>query len=188
MEAIIISGMPAAGKTTVAKILSKRLGVPTIGGGEILREMAKERGYNPEGPDWWDTPPGIKFLREREVDLNFDRETDRRMLEKIKKGNIIVTSPTAPWISQSGIKIWLSASEETRAARMAKRDHSELTESKKALQIRDKENTELYERLYKIKFGSDKKPFHIIIDATKIAPEQVADEILKKIKELDLSR
>ena len=98
MKAIILSGMPAVGKTTVAQILAKRLGFVAIGGGEILREMAKERGYNPAGEDWWDTPDGIKFLRERKTDPNFDKEADRRMADKISKGNIIVTSYPGPWI------------------------------------------------------------------------------------------
>src|SRR5208283_3397038 len=144
MKAIILSGMPAVGKTTVAQILSKRLGVKTIGGGEILREMARERGYDPTGDDWWDTEEGIKFLRERKTDSEFDKEADKRMVDKINSGNIIVTSYTAPWISKEGIKIWLSASVEVRAERMAKRDHTELSESTQALRIRDKENIELY--------------------------------------------
>ncbi len=186
MKAIIICGMPAAGKTTVALILSKHLGMPTIGGGEILREMAKERGYTPTGDDWWDTQDGIKFLRERKTNPNFDREADRIMLDKISRGDIIVTSYTAPWITDDGIKVWLSASEEARAERMSGRDHIALPESMKSLHIRDRENTEIYEKLYKIKFGKDKKPFHIIIDTTKMTPEQIADEIQRKIKELNL--
>jgi CMP/dCMP kinase len=186
MKAIILSGMPAVGKTTVAQILSKRMGLKTIGGGEILREMAKERGYNPAGEGWWDTKEGIKFLRERKEDPNFDKEADRRMINRINNGDIVVTSYTAPWISKEGIKVWLSASEEIRAERMAKRDHTNLAEAGAALRIRDRENIELYEKLYKIKFGSDKKPFHIIIDTTKMDPEQITDAILKRIKELDL--
>lgn len=186
MKAIILSGMPAVGKTTVAQILSKRLGMEAIGGGEILREMAKERGYNPSGEDWWDTSEGIKFLQERKDDPNFDKEADRRMAEKISKGNIIVTSYPGPWIFNDGIKVWLSASESVRAERMAKRDRTSLAKAREALRIRDRENAELYERMYKIKFGKDKKPFDIIIDTTKMDPEQIADAVLQKIKELNL--
>jgi cytidylate kinase len=33
-------GMPAVGKTTVAKLLAKELKVPLVGGGDILKEIA----------------------------------------------------------------------------------------------------------------------------------------------------
>ena len=107
MEAIVLSGMPAAGKTTVAEIISKRKNFKVLGGGDVLKEMAESRGYKVTGKDWWDTEEGAKFLKERETNPNFDKEVDRRMREKIIAGNIVVTSYTAPWITDAGFKVWL---------------------------------------------------------------------------------
>jgi CMP/dCMP kinase len=186
MKAIIISGMPAAGKTTVAAIIAKHLGLKTMGGGEILREMASEKGYHPEEKDWWDTEDGMKFLQERKTDPNFDKEADKRMMEKVRKGNIVLTSYTIPWLIQNEFKVWLDASEEKRAERMSKRDGFDIEEGRRVVRLRDKENTELYDHMYGIKFGKDKKPFDLIIDTDNIGEDEVASEVLKKIKELNL--
>lgn len=170
--------MPASGKTTVAKIISSKLGYRVIGGGDILKEMAKDRGYAVTGDDWWDTPDGIKFLREREVNSDFDKEADRRIVQKIKEGNFVVTSYTAPWLSQEGFKVWLGATQVNRAGRMSLRDSSAIDESTKATKIRDDENISLYKNLYKIDFGVDMKPFALIIDTNEIFAEQVANKII----------
>ena len=82
MKAIILCGMPAVGKTTVARILATKLGLKLIGGGDILKEIALEEGYNAVGDDWWDTEEGMKFMQERTGSPEFDREVDRRLLAK----------------------------------------------------------------------------------------------------------
>ena len=53
MKAIIISGMPAVGKTTVSHKVARELGTPMVGGGDVLKEMAVVEGYTPGGEDWW---------------------------------------------------------------------------------------------------------------------------------------
>ncbi len=186
MKAIIISGMPAAGKTTVATILSKELGVRMIGAGDLLKEMAKERGYTPGGEDWWDTPDGIKFAKERETNPNFDKEVDTKLTKKIEAGNVIVTSYTAPWISKEGFKVWLEAKVHNRAERMAKRDRTDIEKTIKTTKIRDKENYKIYKSLYDMEFGKDMAPFDMIIDTDNKPAEEVARIILEKIRELKI--
>ncbi|MGC8587226.1 MAG: (d)CMP kinase [Candidatus Micrarchaeia archaeon] len=183
MLSIIISGMPAVGKTTAANLLAQELGLKVIGGGDILKEMARDRGYDPKDETWWDTDEGISFLREREVNPEFDKEADRRLLQKIKQGNVIVTSYTAPWISKVGFKVWLDGSLEKRTERMAKRDNISLEECRAKIIVRDKENYELYKRHYGIEFGTDKKPFDMVINTDNLTARQVADAILEKMKE-----
>ena len=170
--------MSAAGKTTVSRILAKRLGVEAIGGGEILREMARERGYNPTGDDWWDTEEGMKFLKEREADPEFDKEVDSRLRAKIKAGNIIITSYTAPWIVNGGFKVWLSATTGTRTERMARRDKLTIEKTKGIVKVRDIENRKLYKELYGINLDNDTSPFDLIIDTNDKDPEQIAEIIL----------
>ncbi len=186
MKAIVISGMPAAGKTTVAKLLANKLGLSVIGGGDILKEMAKDRGYTPGGDDWWDTDDGIRFMRERETNSEFDKEADARLIKKIEAGNVVVTSYTAPWIAKDGFKIWLNANVKNRAQRMAKRDNTGITETIKTARIRDKENYALYKKLYNFELGRDTVPFDLIIDTDSIPAEEVAERILNKMKEIGL--
>ncbi len=182
MEAIILAGKPAAGKTTVAKIISEKLHIRVIGGGDILKEMAAERGYSVSGEGWWDTDEGIKFLKEREGNPNFDNDADRRLMKRIEEGDIVVTSWTAAWISKSGYKVWLEGSEKTRAERMEKRDNMSFKESLQVLRIRDSENQSLYMKMYKIDIWKDKAPFDLIVDTNSKAPEEIADIIIKKFE------
>lgn len=188
MKAIIICGMPASGKTTVAKIIAERLGLNLAGGGEVLKEMAVSEGYNPKGDDWWDTEEGISFIKERTKKSDFDEETDRRMMEMANAGNVVITSYTLPWLVKNTFNVWLDASAEKRIERMAKRTSMDRPELEAALKARDKENEELYEGLYKIRFGRDKKPFDLIIDTDNRTPEEVAEIVLNKINELGLEK
>ena len=84
LKAIIISGMPAVGKTTVSRHVANELGLKVVGGGDVLKEMAIEEGYRPGGDDWWDTQDGMKFLAERNHESGFDKEVDRRLREKVE--------------------------------------------------------------------------------------------------------
>ena len=183
MEAIVLSGLPAAGKTTVGQIISKRLGFEFVGGGEILKEMAADRGFKVTGKEWWDTAEGKKFVREREENLNFDKEVDRRMADRIARGNIVVTSYTAPWISENGFRVWLEGSVKNRTERMARRDGTEFDEMSEVIRFRDTENKKLYKSLYNIDYGKDKTPFDLVVDTNDISPEEVADIIIKRYKE-----
>ncbi|MDE1761687.1 MAG: AAA family ATPase [Candidatus Micrarchaeota archaeon] len=182
MESIILCGMPASGKTTAAQIIAKRLRIKAMGGTDILKQMAKERGYKMTGDDWWDTEEGVKFLKERETNPNFDRETDRRLLKLIAKGNVVVTSYTAPWLSKKGFKCWLNASAQKRAQRMAKRDGIPISKSIRSTRIRDRENRKLYKKLYKIDFGHDMKPFDLVIGTDNLTSARVATLIIKGLK------
>src|SRR5262249_18997272 len=121
-RAIIISGMPAVGKTTVSKIVAEALGTSMLGGGDVLKEMAVEEGYSPGGEDWWDKGEGMKFLRERKRSTGFDRDVDDRLLKKASAGDVVITSYPLPWLAKHGTKVWLSGSVLSRARRMAKRD------------------------------------------------------------------
>ena len=183
MEAIIISGLPAVGKTETAKQLSAALHIKDVNGGDILKEMARERGYMPSGEGWWDSSDGIRFLKEREGDPQFDKEVDRRMLALIEKGDVVVASWTMPWLSKHGFKVWLDASTDVRAHRMSMRDGTSVEICRKVIEERDRLNYELYEKLYGIKLGKDKKPFDVIINTDNLAVSQVADAIMQKMRD-----
>lgn len=183
MEALILSGPPAVGKTTVSNILSAKLGMPIIGGTDILKEMAASRGYKMSGDDWWDTAEGMRFVKERETNPDFDREADKRLLEKIERGNVIITSYTAPWLSKKGFKVWLESTEANRAKRMSQRDGSTQEHALKTLRKREEENIKIYQKLYNIEFGKDKSVFALVVDTDNKSAEAVAEIIAEKFME-----
>ena len=177
-------GMPAVGKTTVAKMLGAKLRIDIIGGGDILKEIAVEQGYKATGDDWWDTEEGMKFLKMREGSSKFDKEVDARLLKKVEKGNVVITSYTLPWLATKGTKVWLSGTPESRAQRMAKRDGTTAEECMGVIATRDEENRKLYKKLYKIEFGRDLGPFHLVVGTDHIAAPKVANEVLDYITAL----
>jgi len=178
LDAIIVCGMPAVGKTTVAKLIASTLGVPLVGGGDILKEIAIEQGYKATGDDWWDTDEGMKFLEKRKGSSKFDKEVDARLLKKVERGDVVITSYTVPWLAKKGIKVWLSGTPSSRSVRMAKRDSSTPEESLRIIAKRDEENYVLYRKLYKIEFGRDLSPFQLVVGTDGVAAEKVAKEIL----------
>ncbi|MGA2198798.1 MAG: AAA family ATPase [Nitrososphaerales archaeon] len=181
MDAIIMCGMPAVGKTTVAKIIASRLNVPLVGGGDILKEIALEDGYHATGDDWWDTAEGMKFLEKRKGSSKFDKEVDSRLLKKVDKGDVVITSYTVPWLTKKGIKVWLSGTPASRSIRMAKRDSSTPEECLMVIARRDEENYSLYKNLYKIEFGRDLSPFQLVVGTDGVAADKVAKEIMDYI-------
>ena len=181
MKAIILCGMPAVGKTTVAKIIASKLGLKLVGGGDILKEIAVEEGYNAVGNDWWDTKEGMRFMEERAGSPEFDREVDKRLLARAHKGDVVITSYTLPWLAKDGVKVWLSGTKRNRAERMAKRDDSSAEECAKVIEARDRENYALYKKLYGISFGKDLSPFTMVVGTDAVPAEKVAASILKQL-------
>jgi CMP/dCMP kinase len=182
LRAIVISGMPAVGKTTVSRTVADSLGTPMVGGGDVLKEMAVEEGYSPGGEDWWDRGEGMKFLAERKRSPDFDKEVDARLRQKAMKGNVVITSYPLPWLTADCLKVWLSGSVKSRAERMAKRDGLPLAKCREVLQVRDVENYKLYKKIYGIEFGRDLKPFDLVVDTDTIDSQKVAEIILHYAK------
>ena len=108
---IAISSKSGCGNTTVTTLLSKRLGYPMVN--FTFRQMAAERGI-----DFWD------FCKLAEKDFEIDRELDRRQVEMaMKEDNCILGSRLAIWmLKDADLKVYLTASEETRASRVLKRE------------------------------------------------------------------
>jgi CMP/dCMP kinase len=182
LKAIVVSGLPAVGKTTVSRRVAQELKKPLVGGGDVLKEMAVEEGYKPGGDDWWDTAEGMKFLEERKRKQGFDREVDARLIQKARRGDVVITSYPVPWLTADGIKVWLTGSVNSRAARMSKRDGVRLSKCKEILSVRDIENYKLYKKIYGIEFGKDLKPFDLVVETDNIDEPRVADIVLQYVK------
>jgi len=181
MEAIIISGFAGSGKSTLAKRLAKRYGIRYICGGDVLKEIAREEGYNPT-ENWWETELGIEFLRKGKSDPSYDIKLDKKLMEYADKGNCVITSWALPWIYKKPcIKIWLSASFEERVRRIARRDNISIEEARKVVEIRDRENIELYKKIYGFELGKDLDVFDLIINTDGKSPEEIEEEAVRFI-------
>jgi len=183
-KSIIISGPPAIGKTTVSKGLAKEFGMKNLSGGDVLKEMAQEQGFQTKGDDWWDTQEGMKFLSQRKDNYEFDKKVDQKLKNIFQKGGVVITSYTLPWLVSGGIKIWLGGSKQNSAKRMQTRDNMELSNALDIVKKRYEENKALYKTLYGFDFGEDLSVFDIIINTDGLDAQAVLDTAIQKVREL----
>jgi CMP/dCMP kinase len=180
----VISGWPAVGKTTIAAELAKEFRLEIYNGGDILKMLAGEKGYSISGKDWWDTEDAKKFMTERKSNTCFDKEVDQRLVEIVKKGNVVITSYTLPWLVQDAIKFWLKGSQSNRAKRMAYRDNISFEDAKNIIKIRDEDNIKIYRETYGFNFGEDLSVFDFALNTDLISLEAlivISKSIVKQL-------
>ena len=170
---ICICGMAGSGKSTVAKRLAKRYGLKYYSGGDALKALAEEMGYRTCNKGWWESEEGIRFLQKRMETLELDRKIDDKLLEWAKEGNVILDSWTMPWLLKEGFKVWLEASIEVRAKRVAHRDGISYEEALTYLREKEGRTKMIYKRLYGFDLGEDFTQFHLILDVNLLDANEV---------------
>jgi len=170
---ISICGMAGTGKSTVSKRLAEKYGLKYISGGDALKTLALEEGYEVEGRGWWETDNGRKFLKQRMENPQFDKKIDEQLIKWAGRENVILDSWTMPWLVKKGFKIWLDASTKRRAKRIAKRDGVGVGEALQALKSKEEKTNKIYKKLYGFKLGEDFTPFHLILDTNHLNAEEV---------------
>jgi len=187
---ICISGMAGTGKSTLAKQLAKKYHLKYISGGDALKELAAEQGYNSAVNGWWESSEGLKFLEIRKTNPDFDKKVDQKLLEYADQGNVLLDSWTMPWLVKNGFKIWLAASVERQAERIAKRDHMTVNDALKALKEKEANTKDIYKKLYGFNLSTDFAPFDFILDTDNLTANEVfeilcmvIDNVVLKAKE-----
>jgi len=182
---VVISGSAAVGKTTLAHALAKEFGFKLYNGGDILKEIARQEGYVISGNDWWDSNEAIGFMKERKRNPVFDKQVDEKLINIAKKGSVIITSHTLPWLATESITFWLSASQEKRSERMSQRDKITVTDALRIVKMRDRENKKIYKKIYGSDFGDTLEVFDFMINTEILTLDSVVylcKEIIKRMK------
>jgi len=185
---ICICGMAGSGKSTVAKRIAKHYGLRYCSGGDALKAVAAELGYRVSGEGWWETDEGIRFLKERAENLEIDRRVDQKQLEWAEEGGIVFDSWAMPWLFRGGFKVWLEASEEVRAKRIAERDGLSLEDALKYLRAKESRTKAIYRELYGFTLGEDFSPFHLILDVNFLSKDEVFEALRLVIDRFVLSK
>lgn len=159
---IAISGLVGSGKDTVADRVAEVLGLRRIK--FTFKDVAKQLGI-----------PLMEYQRYVEKDLTIDREFDNRVVAEARKGNCVVSTWLGPWmLKDATLRVWLDASEDVRAERVAKRDKIRKIDALIYVRERDQHNRGRYLALYGIDI-LDKSPFDLILNTERLTiDEEVA--------------
>lgn len=185
---ICVSGMAGTGKSTLSKKLAKKYDLGYYSGGDALKDLAKEAGYDVFNEGWWENPIGLKFLGTREKDPKFDKAVDAKLVEYAKKGNVLLDSWTMPWLLKTGFKIWLQASLEKRAERVAKRDNMSVKQAFEVLKEKEGKTRAIYKDLYGFVLGEDLAPFDFVLDTDNLSADEVFEVLCQIVEKMVLSK
>lgn len=170
---IAISGKSGCGNTTISKLTSDILGLCFIN--FTFRSLASERGLD------------LKTVLELAAkDDSWDREVDCRQVAIAREsdGGCVLGSRLAIWmLEEADLKIYLEASPDVRAQRIATREGEDLAEVAAFTEERDRQDHNRYLRIYNID-TEDHSFVDMIINTDNLTPQEIVDIIIKKAGEV----
>ena len=173
MTTITISGLPGTGKTTVAKLLEKQLGLRYVYSGEVFRQLAEKYHMSLE-----------EFGYYCESHREIDEELDRHQLDVLRQGNVIVEGRISGWLAYQNkipaVKVLLQADIAVRVGRVVKREQGDIEKRKKEILKREKSEATRYKNYYGIDV-TDTSIYDVIIDAGNKTPEEIMTFIVKHL-------
>lgn len=174
---VVVSGPPGSGKSTLAKRLAERLGLRYFSTGSLYRRIAVERGVGLEELD---------SLAER--DPSIDLEIDSLARREAERGGVVIDTHAGGWLLRdlSTFSIYVTASLETRARRVAERDGKSLEEAMREIVSREESMRRRFSQLYGIDMR-DTTVFDLVINTEKIDADLMTEISLLAIERI-LSR
>lgn len=169
---ITISGPPGSGKTTVARILSEKLGVKLISAGSVFRQLAMEKKMNLE--------EFSKFAEGNpEIDIMIDK-MQKEIAEKER--DAVIEGRLSGWmVKDADLRVYIFADAEVRYSRIAKREGKDLNEVRRETKLREEIERRRYQKFYGIDVD-DWKIYDLIVNSTRISAEKIAEIIIKAVE------
>lgn len=176
---ITISGVPGSGKSTVGKLLAKKLGYEYFSMGDLRGQMAIEKGLTidelnalGEQEDWTDR-------RADEIQTQMGKEKD----------NFIFEGRLSWYFIPHSFKIFLTVDSKTaaertlqnRAERQDEKPVATLAEAEQAVRERLASDKKRYLKYYGIDYTKPEN-YDLELDTTRLKIEEIAQIILDKIK------
>lgn len=170
---VAISGKSGCGNTTVSTLLAEKLGVTLIN--YTFRQLAAEKGLTL-----------AQVIENARTDDSYDIFVDNHQVELARAEPCVLGSRLAIWmLKEADLKVYLFASDETRAKRILNREGGDLQKIKDFTAMRDSEDTRRYKKIYNID-NNDYSFSDLIIDTAKFNPEQIVELIIAELKKRNL--
>jgi cytidylate kinase len=176
---ITIAGLPGSGKTTIAALLSKRLGVPWYSIGDLRGKMAAERGMT------------IDELNKLGEKLAFtDHEVDEYQKKLGERGEACIIEGRLSWyFIPNSFKVFLDVNPEVGAKRVLEssrgkerpdeRRYRNLDEAREHIQYRLASDQQRYQKYYGVDV-MNRSNYDFVLDTTDLAPEAIVETLVKK--------
>jgi cytidylate kinase len=167
---VTISGLPGSGTTTVSRLVADALGLDRLPGGEVFRQMAAEAGMSL-----------AEFGVHAQGHPEIDRELDDRLEARALEGGCVIESRLAGWLATRAripaVRVWVDCDDQVRAARVAEREGTTLTQAL----IDNAERSDLerarYQAVYAIDLD-DRSTYDLVLDSSTDPAQALADEIV----------
>lgn len=171
---ITISGLSGSGKSSAAKGLSERLGIPTVDIGKLFRAMAAKYGMDV-----------VAFGRYVERHPKIDRELDAAMIRKARRaGDLILQGRLAGLMTakegMEAVRIWIAASAKVRASRVAGREGVPFRQAYRQVTKRDRDNQVRYAKTYGLDLN-DLSVYDIVVQTDNLSVEKVVSSLVKEL-------
>ena len=166
---ITISGPIGSGKSTVGKILARKLDYEFFSGGFFFREQAKLHGMSVE-----------EFNLFAEGHPEVDKRQDKMIVDFLNNhDDVVVESRLAGWMCHlnniAAFKVFLTASFETRLSRISRREGRK-NELASLLRTREESESRRYLEFYNIDYQST-DIYDLVINSDDLTAQKVAELI-----------
>ena len=173
---ITIGGAPCSGKSTVGKLLAKKIGYNYYYIGGIQRDIAEEKKISM-----------LELGELEEKDPSLDMEVDQRQIDIGRnEDDFIMDGRLSFHFVKDSIKIFIDADFEERAKRiLADRIRKELNvdleNTKENINKRVESEKKRFKEYYHVD-PFDKGNYDLVLDTTDLTPEEAVEKIMKFIK------
>lgn len=190
---VVVGGPGGTGSSTIARMLAIKYGLHYIYGGQFMRNIAKEKGFDL-------VEDFLQSLQNAPDKYQYDRIIDEKLLKMSYRPNVLIDSKVFAALATVNripctLRIWLTSDVQTRVRRTLhknkKVDLNVKLEKTDALYRKTMEDLmkrysndkNRYQKLYGVDYDNPKVYNDIVIDSTSLDAHQTFNLIVRKIED-----
>lgn len=174
---ITLTGLPGAGKSTIAELLSERLKRPWYSMGDLRGKMARERGMSIDE---------LNALGETHAFTDQEVDEYQKGLGQ-KKDDLILEGRLSWFFIPSSFKIFLDVDADEAAKRIFEaakkglrkdeKPYASVAEVKERVAARVQSDMRRYKKYYGVNY-LDRSNYDLVINTTHLSPDEIISRIL----------